>query len=97
MVREDILNWLRAAIANGENANDAAIKLITAGHDMYEVRDALRMITSEISDKQFSFEEPKKISDKPVPSREIPGLPKVEIKKPSKLSKKKLILLEQVK
>lgn len=85
MVREDLVNWLKTAIANGENANDAAIRLIVAGHDMYEVRDALRMITSEISDKQFSFDEVKKPEgNSPSPSKEIPNLPKLDINKGEK-------------
>jgi len=84
MVREDILNWLKAAMVRGENANDAAIKLIVAGHDMYEVNDALRQLTSEISDKRFeinkihSFKDNvanHPVSSKPHPSKEIRELP----------------------
>ena len=93
MVREDILSWLKAAIIKGENANDAAIKLIVAGHDMYEVNDALRQITSEIADKKFEVESTSSFMDNlkkpmqkgaslgPRPSKEIQELPKVEFNK----------------
>ena len=102
MVREDILNWLKGAIADGENANDAAIRLIVAGHDMYEVNDALRQITHEIADEKFainkiqSFKENKVTAPKPRPYKEIPELPKVEVvnkgmKFFSKFSKKNLL------
>ena len=92
MVREDILNWLKAAMVRGENANDAAIKLIVAGHDMYEVNDALRQITSEISDKRFEIDRIHSFKDnpvqpihsKPLPSKEVPELPKMEVKKKRK-------------
>jgi len=84
MVREDILNWLKAAISRGENANDAAMRLITAGHDMYEVNDALRQITFEIADKKFAVsspnEEKKEPVRKPQPPQEVQELPKTEVR-----------------
>ncbi|MBU2523462.1 MAG: hypothetical protein KKE23_04200 [Nanoarchaeota archaeon] len=106
MVREDILNWLKSVIVRGDNVNDAAIKLIVAGHDMYEVNDALRQITSEIADEKFAVNEipsfkdnlekkPQKSALKPLPSKEVPELPKMEFKKVKKglFSKKNILIL----
>lgn len=100
MAREDILGGLKNAIERGENAEDAAKTFIDAGYAENDVREALIQISGErkeqtaISKPEISkaIELPDKLKlipaetvpAAPKPAKEIPSLPKIEVRKKKK-------------
>ena len=71
MAGEDILYGLKNAIARGENPSQAAQSFINAGYAEKDVNDALRQITSGISDSRFTPSLPQK------KMAELPELPPI--------------------